>query len=75
MDMGLFVLSVLCSLLAFFIIYHVLCSGMPKYWIGVSVYIELCIILAVWLNNVSVFGLVGIIGVIPLVLRITKKRK
>ena len=74
-DIVLIMLGVLCSALAFFIIYLVFRRGMPKYWIGISIYIELCTLLAIWLNNISAFGLVGVIGVIPLVLRITNKRK
>lgn len=39
-----------------------------KKWIAVSVYIEICVICAIYLNSVGIFGLVGILGLIPLML-------
>lgn len=75
MNVLIFALSIVCSILAFAIVYAVITKELSKLSIVIAVYIELCVIAANYFANLGYFALLGVLGVVlPTVANYKKKK-
>jgi|GEM_PF-6062061 len=61
------ILSVLYLIMAALMGYFVFTRKVSKRWIAVPVFIILVIALAIYKNNPGVFGILGFLGIIPII--------
>ena len=64
----LYLLSFISSILAFFVIYNIIAKKSPKKYFLLAIYIELIVILALLIQDIAIFGLMGLMGIIPLII-------
>lgn len=69
------IMSILCLLMEFALIYGIAKNKISKFAIIAVVYIGLCIIASIFFKNPLYFSYLGILGVVLLILSKVKNRK
>lgn len=68
-------LAVIYQFMALVIVFSVVKKQLSKAYYIVVVYIELCVIAAIYFDKIAMYGLIGIIGIGPLVSLLKKRLK
>ena len=67
------IVTIIYSLLAFICVFQIMKRGYNKFYLIIPVFMECISIIAIHSNNIAVFGLGGLLGLLPLIRRIQKK--
>lgn len=69
------ILSIICSLLAFAIVYGIVKKQISKYAMIIVIFIELCVITSIFFKSLKYFALLGVLGFVLPIFRKLKRKK